>query len=157
MWPDDYFSNDGYPIPAFYFKVIFVNPFDGADTSFQSVSGLSTEVTYKEMKEGGGNEGSYSLPETITHSPLILKRGISSVNSGLFLWLNAVMQTEFRLPIYPRMLHICLLDREGWPNKVWQIDDALPKKWSVDEFNSTGNSVAIETIELKYRKSCRIF
>ncbi|WP_075187442.1 phage tail protein [Teredinibacter haidensis] len=157
MWTSDYFGNDGYPIPAFYFKVIFVNPLNGADTSFQSVSGLSSEVKYKEIQEGGGNEGSYSLPETVTHSPLVLKRGISSVNSGLFLWLNAVMQTDFRFPVYPRMLQIHLLDPQGWPNKVWQIDDALPKKWSVDEFNSTGDKVAIETVELKYTKSSRLF
>lgn len=147
---------DDYPIPSFYFKVVFADGKFAMDTSFQSVSGISAEITYEDVKEGGLNEKVYKLPTKITHPNLVLKRGITNPLSGLFLWIKGIAESDFYNPVIPKMLFIMLLNEKGWPSKVWEIHDALPVKWSMDEFNSTDNKVALETVELTYARFARI-
>ncbi|WP_019603448.1 phage tail protein [Teredinibacter turnerae] len=145
-----------YPIPSFYFVVKFLDGLLYSDTSFQSVSGLGSSVKYETLYQGGMNEKAYMLPQKVEHTNLVLKRGIGSYQSGLYLWLTSIMHTDFALPVVPKALTIQLLDEKGMPSRVWGISDALPVKWSIDEFNSTKNEVAIETVELGYTKSIRL-
>ena len=151
------FGSSDYPVPGFHFKVLFSFTLGMADTSFQSVSGLSADMEVEEYREGCENEQVLYLPKKINHPNLVLKRGVSSFTSPLFLWLQGIFSSDFRVPMVPMPLQIHLLNEKHLPSRVWQINDALPVKWQVDEFNSTKNEVAIETIEMKYSTSLRIF
>jgi phage tail-like protein len=143
-------SKDGYyPFPAFYFQVKFID-FPGQDTAFQEVSGISVNIEYEPVAEGGENFF-YYLPKQPKYSNLILKRGIAGASSPLVDWCSSILGPDFSKPIKPRDLQVFLLNEEGDFGKVWNIFNALPVQWKIDPFNSIKNNVAIETIELSYQ------
>jgi phage tail-like protein len=136
-----------YPVPAFYFKVAFKD-YPDQDTAFQEVSGLTVNIEYDPVQEGGENF-SYYLPKLPKYENLILKRGVADTSSPLVQWCASILGQDLS-QMTPRSLDILLLNEEGTACRTWNIVNALPIKWSIDGFNSTKNSVAIETIELNY-------
>lgn len=146
---------DEYPLPAFYFKVVFVKNQGNSDTSFQEVSGISTEMETEPVVEGG-NPYTLQLPKALKHDKLVLKRGIADMGSPLVTLCQKALESNFALPIEPQQINVLLMNEEGSTVRGWTFDDAFPVKWSVDSFNSTKNDVAIETIELSYSTSSRI-
>lgn len=149
-------TTDGlYPIPAFHFSVNFADGDCSTDTAFQSVSGIKVDIKYDDYAEGGANDRCVRLPVSMSHPNLVLKRGLTSTDSGLYQWISGILAGSLCQPIRAKMLNIMLLDETGQPSKVWEISDALPVKWDLDEFNSTANKVALETIELTYSKFYR--
>lgn len=145
-------GNDSYyPPPAFYFTVSGL----GADTSFQEVSGLTSEMGTEAYQEGGENRFKHALPTGVTHPKLVLKRGTGAVDSPLVKWCKEVLEGGLANPIKPKSIYVKLLDENGDPLRTWSFGGAYPVKWEVDSFNSTKNQVAIETIELSYSYSYR--
>ncbi|VAW71685.1 hypothetical protein MNBD_GAMMA10-2852, partial [hydrothermal vent metagenome] len=106
------FSND-YPPSAFYFKVSFSATLGQADTSFQSISGISSELETEDVVEGGENRYVHRLPKSITHPKLVLKRGMESISSTLVIWCKAVFESDFITPIVPMPLLVQLLNEKG--------------------------------------------
>lgn len=143
-----------YPPSAFYFKVTFASTQGNSDTSFQEVSGISSEMETEPIVEGG-NQYTRQLPKSLKHSNLVLKRGIADMSSPLVVWCRKVLETNFMEPIVPTLVTVNLLNEEGTPLRGWEFADAYPVKWNVEAFNSTKNEVAIETIELSYMSSSR--
>lgn len=141
-----------YPPSAFYFKVVF-SKFPDMDTSFQEVSGIKSEITVEEISDGGDV---YLLPKPAKNPPLILKRGIADENSPLVKWCKEVFENEFNKPIRPMEVKLYLLDEEQTPIRGWSFANAFPVKWEIENFNSTKNKVALETIELCYKDLKRI-
>ncbi|HEX7645088.1 MAG TPA: phage tail protein [Burkholderiaceae bacterium] len=148
-------SADTYPLPAFYFRVVFVGLPGNSDTSFQEVSGISTEMETEPIVEGG-NQYSLLLPKSLKHANLVLKRGIADVSSPLVQWCRDVLETDFTKAIVPSLVKVNLLGADATPLCGWQFTNAYPVKWNIDGFSSTKNEVAIETIELCYLSSSRI-
>lgn len=146
---------NGYPLPAFYFKVNFLATLGMLDTSFQEVSGISVEIETEDAPEGG-NHYVRKLPKAIKHPNLVLKRGIAPMTSPLIIWCRAVMETNFMVPIVPMPLNVSLLNERNLPVRTWVFTDAYPVKWDVEPFNSTKNEVAIEKIELSYTYFTRL-
>ena len=147
--------SDEYPLPAFYFKVVFVKNQGNSDSSFQEVSGISTEMDTEPVVEGG-NPYTLQLPKALKHGKLVLKRGIAEMSSPLVKLCQDALESDFAVPIKPQQINVLLMDGEGSAVRGWTFDDAFPVKWSIDSFNSTKNDVAIETIELSYSTSSRI-
>lgn len=142
-------------IAAFHFKVVFAKSKSAADNSFQDVSGLSSELTFEEVEEGGENRFAHKLPKRIKHNNLVLKRGIIDVDSPLIKWCKTVLEGDLSFQIEPEIINIFLLDEKRKPLREWTITNAFPVKWDIDSFNSTKNEVAIETIELTYNTLIR--
>jgi phage tail-like protein len=140
-----------YPLSAFYFTVSGL----GVDSSFQEVSGISSEMGTDEYHEGGENRFRHALPTGMTHPRLVLKRGIEAIDSPLVKWCKEVLEGDLVSPIKPRSLYVKLLDGKGQPLRVWSFGGAYPVKWEVGGFHSTKNEVAIESIELAYTYSYR--
>lgn len=141
-----------YPPPSFSFIVHF--EYDNKplkellDCQFQSVSGLSYEILYDKIQQGGDNTNNYFIPSgKVKYSNLILKRGLLA-NSELTQWCNKILDNQ---QFNPQNLVIHLLDMKLVPMISWQIIGALPVKWSVDDFSATESKIAIETIELNYQ------
>lgn len=145
---------DDYPLPSFYFKVVFSGSMGQSDTSFQEVSGISTEMETEPVVEGG-NQYTRLLPKSLKHSNLVLKRGIAGMDSPLVVWCRDVLETDFTKPISTQQIGVRLMDEQGIPVRSWAFNEAYPVKWNIDGFNSTKNEVAIETIELSYLYSSR--
>lgn len=148
------FTSD-YPLPAFHFKVGFVATLGMLDTSFQEVSGISSEVETEPVVEGG-NQYVRHLPKSVKHPNLVLKRGIAPITSPLVIWCRAIMEANFMVPIVPMPLGVQLLNERNLPVRGWLFADAYPVKWEIEPFNATKNEVAIEKIELTYMYSTRL-
>ncbi|VAX31038.1 FIG00613761: hypothetical protein [hydrothermal vent metagenome] len=143
-------SSDLYPLPAFYFKVVFPASMGTSDTSFQEVSGIASEIETDALVEGGENRFVHKLPKSIKHPNMVLKRGIAKKNSPLVLWCKKVLDGDFVEKISPVLIMVYLMNELKKPVRGWSFDNAYPVKWEVDPFNSTKNEVAIEKIELSY-------
>jgi phage tail-like protein len=145
-----------YPPSAFYFKVVFEGSSDGVDSSFQDVSGISSEMSTEDVSEGGENRFIHKLPTAIKQSNLELKRGIAPTSSPLVVWCQQIMEGGFISAITPRTINVYLLNEEATPIRGWSFANAFPIRWEVEGFNSTKNEVAIEKIVFSYTYSKRI-
>lgn len=139
-----------YPLPAFYFKVVFASLGGNTDTSFQEVRGLTAEMETEEVVDGGENRYVLRLPKQCKQPQLELKRGITKSSSPLMTWCKKVLSSGLASPITPTLITVMLLNENGDPVCSWSIAGAYPVKWEIDEFSSTKNDVAIETITMSY-------
>lgn len=135
---------DYYPPLGFHFKVEFAN-IEG-EFEFQSVSGLSVELEFEEMAEGGENRFKHKLPVRTKYPNLVLKRG-AKINSELINWCRDAVEN---FSIAPTNVLISLLNEKHEPLTSWNIVQAWPVKWSMADFNAEESKIAIETIELAY-------
>lgn len=126
------------------------------DTSFQEVSGITSELNTEEVVEGGENRFVHRLPKGAKHPLLELKRGIAPAWSPLVIWCSAVMGLDFMVPVTPMDVGVYLMNTERIPIRAWAFANAYPVKWEVESFGSTKNEVAIEKISLSYTYSYRI-
>lgn len=148
-------GGDEYPPSAFYFKVVFGTTQGASDSSFQEVSGITSEMKTESIVEGGENRFVHKLPTSIERGNLELKRGIASASSPLVIWCRSVMEMDFMAPIVPQAIDIYLMNSNQEPIRAWNFANAFPVKWEVESFNSTKNEVAIEKIVLSYTYSSR--
>lgn len=144
-----------YPLPAFYFKVVFGGLTGNTDTSFQEVRGIGAEIETEEVQEGGENRFVHRLPKAVKHPQIELKRAIAPLDSPVVQWCRKTLENGWSEPIRTSLVTIDLLDSEGKAVRTWSLADAYPVKWEVDDFKSTKNEVAIETIVLSYTYSNR--
>ncbi|USX17926.1 phage tail protein [Oxalobacteraceae bacterium OTU3REALA1] len=139
--------SDYYPPWSFYYRVEFGASKSKNDVRFQTVSGLTVEYDMEEYKEGGENRFSHKLPGRTKYADLVLKRGMLT-DSALIAWfMDAFRDRVFQ----PTDVNVILMNEAGDPLRTWKIVQAIPKKWSVSDFNSGENTVVIETMELSYR------
>lgn len=135
---------------AFYFKVTFQNPSGITDTSFQEVSGISTEMNTEDIQEGGENRFVHKVPKGMKHGNLVLKRGVADMKSPLIKWCLKVLEGDLGEAISPQTIEVSLLDESGSAIRSWSITNAFPVKWEVDNFDAKKNDVVIETLEFTY-------
>lgn len=139
--------NDYYPPWAFYYKVEFGFSRNKNDARFQTVSGLSVEYDMEEYKEGGENRFVHKLPVRAKYADMVLRRGMLTDSEVIRWFVEAFRDRTFA----PTDVNVILMNEQGAPLRTWKVVHAIPKKWSVREFNSMDNTVAVETLELFYR------
>lgn len=136
------------PPAGFSFLVKFDFSPNVFDVSFQSVSGLSVEYEFETYKEGGENRFEHKLPVRTRYSDLVLKRGFVFAGSYLYQWCQrAFRDRDFQ----PANVIVSLLNEAFVPLKTWNVVHAVPKKWSLSDFNANENAVVVETLELSYQ------
>lgn len=144
-----------YPPVAFYFQLSFSGVTGKIDASFKEVSGISLERGIEEITEGG-NPYIHRVPTAVKYSNLVLKRGLVAKNSEVAKWcldpvggisLGPVSLTE---TITTKNIVVKLLNEQGTPLKSWSFVNAWPVKWSISDFNSMNNEIAIESLEFAY-------
>lgn len=137
-----------YPPVGFHFLVTFqLFPQTPNDFRFQEVGGLDVEMEMETFTEGGQNRFSWQLPKRTRYSDLVLKRGMF-MGSGIVLWCqNAFENFVFE----PTNITIALLNDQHVPVQAWYVVNAIPKKWSISNFNAQENSVVVESITLSYQ------
>jgi phage tail-like protein len=147
MEPGDGNTQDvtAWPLSKFRFEVDFG---DGAGTiSFQEVSGLDVETQTIEYRKGNNARFStIKMPGLKKYSSITLKKGVFKEDNKFWDWYNEIkMNTLTR-----RTIIIKLLNEEGKATMVWQLTNAWPAKISGTDLNSSGNEVAVESIELSH-------
>ncbi len=132
-----------YPVTAFHFQV----EWGGTRIGFTEVSGLTVELQSIDYREGSSPEYQVTkMPGIPQYSTITLKRGMFRSDNEFFQWLNTVKLNA----IERRDLTISLLNEEHEPITVWKVKEAWPSKVDGPSLNSTGNEVAVETIELTH-------
>ncbi|NIV07641.1 MAG: phage tail protein [candidate division Zixibacteria bacterium] len=147
--------------PFLNYNFKFILGIDGFYAAgFTECSGLQAETKTFQYKEGGRNNTTLHFPEHTSYGNITLKTGITFINDLLLDWQQDIATGQFRLN--PRSsppgglrenakpVAIILLDElrdEVWR---WTLIGAIPVKWVGPDLKSTGNEVAIETIEIAH-------
>jgi phage tail-like protein len=99
------------------------------------------------IKEGGLNTYTHQLLGRRKSASLTLKNGVGT--SLLVAWYIATMNESFTLPVAPlrRTITVILLNPLKIPVMTWNIDKAMPTKWSGPQLKTSENSVAIQSLE----------
>ena len=132
---------ENYPLTAIHFLV----EWGGTRIGFTEVSGLTVELQSIDYREGNALEYQVTkMPGIPQYSNITLKRGMFRADNEFFQWLNTVSLNN----IDRRDLTISLLNEEHDPITVWKVKAAWACKVEGPSLNSTGNEVAVESIEL---------
>ena len=129
------------PFAAYNFIVEIDNI---AKAAFSEVYGLVVEVEVVDYREG--NEPSPAvrkLPGLTKYSNITLKRGYTP-DLSLWKWMKSVLDGQ----AVRAGVAITLLNSQRQPAARWTVRQAWPCRYEGPTLNSTGNDVAVETLEL---------
>ncbi len=112
---------------------------------FSEVTGLEVRTEIDEQREGGVNDYVHKIPKESRYPNLTLKRGITDA-TGLWDWHQQIVQGD----IQRKTLSVILLDAQRQEKWRWVFRDAYPVKWNGTDLNATGNTVAVESVELAH-------
>jgi phage tail-like protein len=115
------------------------------NAGFQECGGLDSTHAPIDYREGADPGHVRKLRGMATFSPISLKRGITD-STDLFDWYTRGDR---------RNGSIVLLDETGAEKMRWNFRMAWPSKWTGPAFNATGNSVAIESLEIAHEELVR--
>lgn len=137
-------ANRTTPYGAFNYLVNF----DGGEVfgGFSDVSGIGTEVTIAEYRNGNEKENHVRKVAGIHKvSDVTLKRGILNSKS-LFDW---IQQTRTQGPAAQRNVTITLLDEAHTPVQTWVLRGVVPMKYTGPTLaGKGGGDVAMEEVAL---------
>lgn len=126
----------------------FLVEVDGmAQAGFQECTGLDTQTAPVEYREGRDPAHVRKLTGLNTYSPITLKRGITD-SDELWKWRMTAVDGKTER----KNGSIVLLDEKGQEKLRWNFTEAWPSKWTGPSFNSTGNAVAVETLEIMHEE-----
>ena len=111
--------------------------------SFSEVSGLETEMTPIEYRNGSEDITVRKLPGLKKFTNITLKRGIIG-DLALWNWILAGMKGQ----VDRKEGSILLLDENRQEVMRWNFKRGWPCKWTGPGLNATGNEVATETLEI---------
>ena len=111
---------------------------------FTRVKGLSREMKYESYREGGVNEYEHKLVTQVSHPVVILERGLAL--DDLWKWALAAADGD----VTRRTLRIRLKNEADEPAWAWQIENAVPVKWSASDLDAHSSQVVMESLELAH-------
>jgi phage tail-like protein len=136
-----FLRNDPYHVFNFFVEIEGI--FAGG---FSECGGLQIESETIPYREGGVNDFEHTFIGPMKSGPLILKRGLTLVDS-MWLWFQETMRGH----IVRKNGTIYLLDKMHIPVVWWNFKAAMPVKWTGPELNANSNEVAFTSIELAHR------
>lgn len=130
-------------LPVYHFTVAI----EGLETGqFREVQGLSIETEIVEFREGGSNDAVRKLPGRTKWPNIVLKQGFTG-STLLADWAFTQHRTGI---VIRRSGTITMFDQTGRTVAAWTFHNAWPVKWEGPTLKSSGNEVAIESIELAH-------
>lgn len=129
----------------------FLVEMDGiTQAGFQECTGLDSQTAIIEYREGADARHSRKLTGLNTFSPITLKRGVTD-SDELWKWRLTAVDGK----VERKNGSIVLLDESGAEKIRWNFSNAWPTKWTGPAFNSTGNSIAVESLEITHEELTR--
>lgn len=123
----------------------FLLEIDGITSGgFTRVKGLSREVKHESYREGGVNEYEHKLVTQVSYPVVVLERGLAL--DDLWKWAQATADGE----VERKTLRIRLHDEANEKRWAWQIEHALPVKWSASDLDAQSSQVVMESLELAH-------
>jgi len=112
---------------------------------FSDVSGLGSEVSYSEYRNGNEKfNTARKIPNTHKVDDVTLKRGLCG-SLKLYAWQKSVADGAYA----PTTVTITLLDEARQPVATWVLRNAQPKKWTGPTLAAKGGGeVAMEELSL---------
>jgi len=135
------------PYPAFNFLVELGDDIDSASAlgGFSDVSGLGTENTLMEYRQGNDRENRVrKIPGLHKAGDVTLKRGVMGLKN-FWDWVSETRSSPFTA----RNVSIALNDEQGNVVMRWKLINARPLKWTGPTLAGKGGSdVAMEELVL---------
>jgi phage tail-like protein len=123
----------------------FLIEIDGLTSGgFARVKGLQREIKHESYREGGVNDYEHKLFTQVTYPPVILERGLAL--DDLWKWAQAAADGD----IQRKNVRIRLENEAGEKVWAWQLDWAMPVKWSCSDLDAASSQVSIESLELAH-------
>jgi phage tail-like protein len=129
------------PLRGFRYLVEIDGLVSGA---FLRVKGLSREVRHESYREGGVNDYEHKLLTQVTYPVVVFERGLAF--DDLWKWALAAADGD----VTRRTIRVRLQDEVGERAWAWQIEHALPVKWSSSDLDANASQVVMETLELAH-------
>lgn len=138
----------GYPRVKFRFKL----EIDGlAAGGFTEVTGFDASIEPIEYREGDmATETPMKVAGLRKYGNITLKKGMVE-GKVLYDWLAKGLTGE----VERKTVTVSLLDEKQAAVASWKVINAWPTKYTVPDFNSTSNEIAIETLELAHEGMTR--
>lgn len=111
-----------------------------------SIPENSTETV--EYREGNDRPTPRKLWSLNSYGTLTLEKGTTDDSIELYEWRQAVEQGQ--VDDARRNIAVVVLDEEGNPGPRWEFRDAWPTQYDAPDLDSSGNEVAIESIEIDH-------
>jgi len=115
-----------------------------AEGGFTRVKGLAREVKYESYREGGVNDYEHKLVTQVSYPVLVLERGLAL--EGLWKWALAVADGD----VERKTIWVRLQDEAGGKGWSWQVESALPVKWSAADLDALSAQVIMESVEFAH-------
>jgi phage tail-like protein len=126
----------------------FLVEIDGIiQAGFQECTGIDSSTDAIDYREGSDPNHVRKLTGLNKFTAITLKRGITD-SDELWKWRQTVVQGAADR----RNGSVVLLDTTGAEKLRWNFFQAWPSKWTGPSFNSTGNAVAVETLEITHEE-----
>lgn len=129
------------PLRGFRYLVEIEGIVSGA---FLRVKGLSRDVRHESYREGGVNEYEHKLLTQVTYPVVVFERGLAL--DDLWKWALAAADGD----VTRRTVRVRLQDEGDNRAWAWQIEHALPVKWSSSDLDANASQVVMETLELAH-------
>lgn len=111
---------------------------------FMRVKGLSRELRHESYREGGVNDYEHKLVTQVTYPAVVLERGLAL--DDLWQWaLDAADGQVVRKTIWIR-----LQDEGGQKVWSWQLEHAIPVKWTASDLDAQQAQVVMESLEIAH-------
>ena len=123
----------------------FLLEIDGiASGGFARVKGLSRDVKHESYREGGVNEYEHKLVTQVTYPAVVLERGLAL--DDLWQWALDTADGD----VQRKTIRLRLQDEANVKQWAWQIENAIPVKWSASDLDAGSSQVVMETLELAH-------
>jgi len=111
---------------------------------FTRVKGLSRELKTESYRKGGVNEYEHRLVTQVTHPVVVLERGLAL--EDLWKWAMAAADGDIKR----KTVWVRLQNEAGERMWSWQIEYALPVKWTSSDLDAQTSTVVMESLELAH-------
>jgi phage tail-like protein len=129
------------PLRGFRYLVEIDGLVSGA---FLRVKGMAREVRHESYREGGVNDYEHKLLTQVSYPVVVLERGLAFTD--LWAWALAAADGD----VTRRTVRVRLQDEAGGRAWAWQIEHAVPVKWSSSDLDASASQVVMETLELAH-------
>lgn len=130
----------------------FLVEVDGEDIGwFTEVSGLEVSVSMETYREGGVNGFVHQLPGRMTWPNLVLKRGITN-DDNLLEWFHRTTGEGFATKgsVTRTSAAITIVNSSGERLRSWNLEDAVPVRWTGPTFARDATSAPSEELEVAH-------
>ena len=111
---------------------------------FMRVKGLSREVRHESYREGGVNDYEHKLVTQVTYPAVVLERGLAL--DDLWQWAQDAADGD----VHRKTIWIRLQDEAGQKVWSWQLEHAIPVKWTASDLDAQQAQVVMESLEIAH-------